>query len=464
MEYNVGYFTLRLKALFSLSAVLFFSALMAESSLPDQFLADVEKWSGDVKAVLENFADYRFAVSSDGKVLTSNSDKLSFQEFKVWEQRLYFSETALDRIELYLYNKGDAGELEKEEFKNLIDKICARLEQISGSRGVTGKVSNDRPNYYVNRRSWKVGDVGVQIEWAFVNAHRSNRVMVPFRAEFVKAVLTPVRAGSLTGRPSVKPDWAKLVSGRHLLKNVEQNGAGDVWVTGIPMVDQGQKGYCAAASAERVLRYYGWQGDQHEIAQLADTAAQGGTSLEGMVAAISVVGKRYQLSSRTLLDPSSGGSFEKSGFNKLIEQYNRAAKSVDAEIIDPMDYCDTLPNNVKLINIMSIFEVMNIDILKEARLSRTQEYQRFQQDVQAYVRQGVPLFWACVVGKISETPALSVSGAFGHIRLIIGFNARENELLYSDSWGAGHALKRIKVDDAWTMTFGLTVLKPRDVR
>jgi hypothetical protein len=80
------------------------------------------------------------------------------------------------------------------------------------------------------------------------------------------------------------------------------------------------------------------------------------------------------------------------------------------------------------------------------------------------VKQGVPLFWACIVGKYPENPDLGKKGAFGHIRLIIGINTKEKEIIYSDSWGPRHALKRMSVEDAWAMTFGMSVLKPRDVR
>ncbi|MEQ1748666.1 MAG: hypothetical protein ABL974_04550 [Prosthecobacter sp.] len=46
------------------------------------------------------------------------------------------------------------------------------------------------------------------------------------------------------------------------------------------MVDQGPKGYCAVATAERVFTYYDIPVDQHEMAQEADTGSGGGTSPE----------------------------------------------------------------------------------------------------------------------------------------------------------------------------------------
>lgn len=434
-----------------------------ESEL-DALLSAENVWSCTVSTFPERYSGLGFSFVEPGRVAKSNSDKLTFQGSKVWECRFYFVKEALSRVELSLYNKGDAGEINQDAFEKMLSELCGTFQKLTGSRGISGKVSNDRPNYYVNRRSWKKNNTAIQAEWAFVNAHRSNRVMHPFRAEFIKVLLTPVREGSISGQPAVRPDWATRVSGRILKENVEHNSAGDIWVTGVPMVDQGQKGYCAAASAERVLRYYGWQGDQHEIAQLADTAAQGGTSLDGMIEAVAVVGKRYQLTDKTLISTGSDRNFEKSEFYNIIKLYNRKAKSASAAEIKYMDFCEILPGNVRMINIMRIYAAFDADLLKSAKIGQKQDYVRFQQNILNYVKQGVPLFWACIVGKYPENPDLGQNGAFGHIRLIIGINQREKELIYSDSWGPRHALKRMPLDNAWAMTFGMTVLKPRDVR
>ncbi len=427
-------------------------------------LAEDALWKKNAEHFMGDFKTLGFQFVDGEKVAKSHHETLRFFDFRVWEARFYFESERIARVELSLYNKGDAGELTQDEFKKEVERLCARLSELTGSRGVTGKVSNDRANYYVNRRSWVSGQTGIQAEWAFVAAHRSNRSAQPFRAEFIKILLVPVKPSALSGQVSDRPDWASHVSGRTLLANVKRNSGGDLWVEGIPMVDQGQKGYCAAASAERVLRYYGWQGDQHEIAQLADTAAKGGTALEGMVDAVATVGKRYQLNDRALLKVDSSSNFEKSGFFEMIKLYNREAKTKKKAEIDYMSFCDVQPDNSKMIDMMAIFEAMEPETLKFSRLSQRQAYAKFQENIISYVKQGVPLFWACIVGKYPETPDLGANGAFGHIRLIIGFNQQTQEVIYSDSWGPQHALKRMPLDNAWAMTFGLTVLKPRDVR
>ena len=43
------------------------------------------------------------------------------------------------------------------------------------------------------------------------------------------------------------------------------------------MIDQGEKGYCAAATLARILQYYGYPISMHAIGELAQTTAEGGT-------------------------------------------------------------------------------------------------------------------------------------------------------------------------------------------
>lgn len=61
-------------------------------------------------------------------------------------------------------------------------------------------------------------------------------------------------------------------------ENVVIRANGDVLIEGIPMIDQGEKGYCAPASCARVMNYYGFGGDEHIMAKIMGTTAYG-TSL-----------------------------------------------------------------------------------------------------------------------------------------------------------------------------------------
>jgi len=56
-----------------------------------------------------------------------------------------------------------------------------------------------------------------------------------------------------------------------------------VVIKDVPMVDQGEKGYCVVAACERLFRYYGIKTDANELAQLANSSAMYGTSLQAMM-------------------------------------------------------------------------------------------------------------------------------------------------------------------------------------
>jgi hypothetical protein len=104
-----------------------------------------------------------------------------------------------------------------------------------------------------------------------------------------------------------------------------------------------------------------------------------------------------------------------------------------------------------------IYGEMDFQVLKEARTKSKSDLGRFQRTVQSHIDAGIPLLWSVYL-MIKES-GLPQSGG-GHMRLIIGYNNTKQEILFSDSWGAGHELKRISATDAWTITTGLTTLEP----
>jgi hypothetical protein len=133
----------------------------------------------------------------------------------------------------------------------------------------------------------------------------------------------------------------------------------------------------------------------------------------------------------------------------MIKDYNRAAKRAKApEIPDPGNYID----------LGRILSAMNYEVLKDARSKSKSEMGRFQRSVQAHIDAGIPLLWSVRLGLYEEKGIPQDAG--GHMRLIIGYNPTKQEILFSDSWGARHELKRMPLLDAWTITMGLTTVEP----
>ena len=103
---------------------------------------------------------------------------------------------------------------------------------------------------------------------------------------------------------------------------------------------------------------------------------------------------------------------------------------------------------------------MNGEVLRDARTKFNPAYMtKFENDIRLHIDRGIPLLWSVYLGLLPEAK-LSAQARGGHMRLIIGYNAKTKEIYYSDTWGMGHELKKMPLADAWTITDGLFTLEP----
>ena len=136
----------------------------------------------------------------------------------------------------------------------------------------------------------------------------------------------------------------------------------------------------------------------------------------------------------------------------VVADYNREAKTAKEPTLSIDDFTEG-----NLIHIGSIRAAMKPKVLKKMRMKDTR-FKRFLAGVKTQVDQGIPVIWGVTLGIFPE-PGLPQSSG-GHLRLIIGYNAKTKEILYSDSWGAGHELKRMPEDWAFAITHDAFYLKP----
>ncbi len=338
-------------------------------------------------------------------------------------------------ISANFYARGDAGELTETQWNSLVLGTVEALTKATGLKHtVRGKDASSAVK--ADGLVWQTAKSQYLLEYSFTKEVKSRNI--PFRAEFVRLEVRPVekKATMLT---SATPTRGKFSPVQH----VERKPDGDVWLKDVPMVDQGQKGYCVVASTERVMRYYGADVDANELAQIANTSASGGTSLTAMTESLKKVAARLRvrvrehekLDVKTILD--------------LMKDYNRAAKRAKVSEI---------PDQGQMLDVAEIYGSMKGPVLKEARTKNRADTGRFQRDVQSHIDTGIPLLWSVQLGLLEEPEIPQANG--GHMRLIIGYNVKTQEIIYSDSWGAGHERKRMKLDDAWTITTSLMTIEP----
>jgi hypothetical protein len=324
-----------------------------------------------------------------------------------------FKDGKLAEITIMLYARGDAGELAKEKFDALVRTSAETLDKITKTK-FTPRGKDPKNAVKADGLIWQTDQAHYLLEFSFTKEVRSRDI--PFRAEFVRLEITPPdpdwgRVASVKSTSSTKFDGAAHVK--------RDTTSGDVWLGDVPMVDQ------------------------QELAQAANSSAEGGTSSGAMLGVLKKLSTRLKVRVREV---------EKSDVKQilgLISDYNRAAKRADAA---------PLPEQGSMIDMGEIYRAMNVDVLREVRTKNKSDLTRFQRAVQSHIDEGTPLLWTVMLGKVPEPHIPQNAG--GHMRLIIGYNPKTAEILFSDSWGAGHELKRMSTADAWTITTGATSIEP----
>ena len=362
--------------------------------------------------------------------------------------------TVVSGVQVSIYNRGDAGDLEQRPFDALVEQARVALNALTGATATNRGVDNTSA---VQSRGlvWTTTASRFLLEWSATPENKAQGV--PYRAEFLRLKVTPAMDQPKTaleqmraaGAPAAPASKAVTVRATELPARVVKDPDGGEWLPKIPMVDQGQKGYCVTAATERVLRYYGVETDQNELAQIANTATTGGTSTADMVAALKKLAGRFRVNVVTQQELTY------SDFLREINDYNRAVRSAPkGTTAAPID---TRGDSLSYDTVLS---QMNGEVLRDARTKFNPAYlTKFERDIQGRIARGIPLLWSVYLGLLPEAK-VSAQSHGGHMRLIIGYNAKTKEVYYSDTWGLGHELKKMPLADAWTITDGLFTLEP----
>jgi hypothetical protein len=406
----------------------------------DAILLRTNVWESNQETLNSELASLHFEwISAARDVARSSTPGLVFQNRPLAEAILAFQNGKLAEARLFYFNRGDSSALREDEFDALLASITTDL---SAATGVAPVERGRDPGNVVRAqgRIWDAGGTRYLLEWS---ATKESRVRaIPFRAEFIRLTLRPlpVMRAPVGAAPVRVRDTVKAFVGRDHLERLPN---GDAKLKDLPMVDQGEKGYCVVASVERIMRYYGASVDQHELAQIADTDASLGTSTGAMLSSLRRLTERLGIKVRSLYH------WNARDFLRFVDDYNRATKGGKLAPELPLPYAA---------NGETFFAQVKPKIYKQVRMKSAADFGKFQRDIQRSIDEGTPLLWSVRLGIVSESNSPQRTG--GHMRIIVGYNRTTNEILYSDSWGQGHEEKRMPIDDAWTITNGLSSLQP----
>lgn len=219
--------------------------------------------------------------------------------------------------------------------------------------------------------------------------------------EYVSLAVQPTAFADQRGRVARTSD-AEVRERAHA--NVETRENGDVVIKNIPMVDQGPKGYCVPATAERCMRYLGIPADMYLLAMAGETQMGGGTSVSVLFDALERDVKR------------KGRSLKKwHGELKLRE----IAKHVD--------------NGIPVM--WTLFSTKQFNEIADARTETRSDDANWDE------------YKAAVLGG-AENASLHPDQQTAHVVIITGYNKQTNEIAFSDSWGERYLERWITIDEA----------------
>jgi hypothetical protein len=187
--------------------------------------------------------------------------------------------------------------------------------------------------------------------------------------------------------------------------NVERRENGDVIIADIPMVDQGPKGYCAPATAERCMRQLGMAADMYLLAMAGNTQMGGGTSLTTLLNNIGYDIRR------------KGKKFDSFSLDEL--ELRKLAKFID----------DGVPV------MWTLFSTKEFNDTANERTAERKEVTDWAE-------------WTTRMEAIAKNPVLKPSNTNGHVVIIMGYNKDTGEIAFSDSWGEKYKERWITTAEA----------------
>lgn len=347
----------------------------------------------------------------------ADSGDITFGDVKVREALIHWDEDKqhILSVSSTVYNKGDDGGMEREAFEGLLKSTVNGLNSVLGTEGTPRKLNRKETGVKGRAWEWQTEHCAALMEAATSGAGKK------YVAEFIRLTIA-------SEKENLEKGGAKDAAKRAELKgNVKTESNGDVWITHIPMVDQGEKGYCVPATVSRVFAYYGMDGvDQHALAALCKSSDRG-TTLGDMQKALKGICGSFHMTVR---------SWEWINTKQLEKKLTK--KVMKAE--DEGEHVDISR------------EILDIVQSKPNMMNKSFT------EIKKQINAGIPVVWAVILGLYPEQGLPQSMG--GHMRLIIGYNDEKKTIIYSDTWGARHAKKDMPMTHACAMTRMLFVLRP----
>lgn len=465
---------------------LFITACTALFTLPAAYAggdmaADIRSgsfWSMSQDAVTNKYfvgEMYSWLDDAKSQIRIHNRGNLKVGAFS---PEVYMFNTSGDNfgsISIIVYNKGDNGPLSQQAFDSKVEQTISALNDALGVKATGGKKAGKKDSPIAERTwrwTWEGGAAAMEAASTGGDAKASKgkkgASSAPFESEYIRVRIGANAEAIATGgakdtarRADIKKNCIRRAASMPESERPRCVSAKAVWLD-VPMVDQGDKGYCLPATVSRIFSLYGMDGvDMHTIAAMCDSSASQGTTTESMVKALRSIASKYHVKLFRITD--EGKVIPIASKETKKERESKFFASPEAAVLGTYPWVAEYNKlasregkpGIPLRTDVNPLEVADPDLLLKAR---NKGVKKFMDVVKKNVDAGVPLFWCVTLGLYPEEPALPQSRG-GHMRLIIGYDEGKKTIIYSDSWGAGHEVKAMDVAKAAAMTADRFALK-----
>lgn len=380
--------------------------------------ADGSLWSQSTKEISAGvLRGVAFRIVDGSTVRMRRNAQLRFAGLRTGDVLLQLSEdrSHAKMLNTTVYNKGDDGELPKADFEKLLAESVEKLSDLLQTAPKQRKTNSKDTALRLRTWEWETPHCAALLEASATGTGKK------YVAEFIRLSLAPEKNALERGGAD---DAARR---SELRGNVQHHDDGSVWIEGIPMVDQGEKGYCVPASLSRVFAYYGMDAvDQHSLAALCKSSGDG-TTLEAMEKSLRSISAKFHVTVVPI---------EWLSQKMLMKELPRMAqkKHISTSELQPRHLLELLQSKPAVVR-------------------------KGMKDIKKYIDSGIPVVWAVILGYFPEQGLPQSTG--GHMRLIIGYNEEKQAIIYTDSWGAGHEMKAMPVERACAISQALYVLRPK---
>lgn len=410
----------------------------------DQFISEnsTKLWELTPEEITKNFPNFKFTDKSKKQLrynMRESKQKVTmFEDWLVPEIIFYFQADKLNEIFISIYNRGDYSGISDTKINLLKDKSNEFIKTFCQDSPVS-----DRRKIEQNViESWKFND-------------EKNDYVLKLGTTSGYTDYYTLNISPLGESKSLKDSLKTSVGKGELQLNVQYDDDGTMFLD-IPMVDQGQKGYCVASTLERILKYYNSQIDQHILAQILASEATIGTNIKTAIKILEENRSKLRIRFRVLIEDDNFNNY--SDFERLTGEYNNIAKRQKRETLQFNDYVTRIKSK-KLLRTFELFSKYEYGIFRDVRTKSASKLNSFAREIERSVANGIPLAWATFVFESTEAEA-KIGKISLHMRIINGINPKTREIIYTDSWGEGHEKKRMSYEDAWAITLYLIQISP----